>query len=520
MMQKIQGQDYDHVGNELKLFRHLINQSNDAIFVIDPKTAQFLDVNEKACQNLGYSREALLNMKVIDIQVIIPNRFVWKEIVASVQKENNAKIIEGFHKRRDGTTFPVEVSVKYILEGSGNYLVAVARDLTNRKKMEENLKISDERFRLITENIHEVFWITSADGEKMHYVSPGFEKIWGHTCKKLYENPKLWFESIHPDEREEVGKAFFGVAQIPKGTCTHVHEKWLFEEEYRIVRPDGKIRWIRDRGFPVVDAQGQVYRIAGIAEDITEQKQINERLRHASKMEALGQFAAGAAHEINNPLTIIAAHAQYLCEKLGRHETTSLSSTDYQELLHGLDIIQKSALNCGGITADLLSFSRKGRQTRKIAIDLNDILQASLVLLKHQIKISHVTIVTRLPIPSRVLADPDQFKQVFINILMNAVQAMPQGGEIHICNYETQEGEIAFDIRDQGVGIDPAHLDCVMEPFFTTKDPGKGSGLGLSVCYSVLEEHGGKIRLESEVGKGTTVTLTLPPRPVRSRFNV
>ncbi|HBJ85133.1 MAG TPA: hypothetical protein DDZ88_14930, partial [Verrucomicrobiales bacterium] len=225
----------------LNLFRTLVEHSSDGFEVIDPETGRFLDVNETTCLRLGYQREELLSMCVPDIETVALDFSTWSKHVDEVRR-TGFKILEGRHRRKDGTTFPVEVNARYV-KLDRDYLIAAVRDNTERKQAEEALRMSEERFRQLAENIQEVFWVIDTASNQLLYISPAYAIVWGRSCESLYASPQTWREALHPEDRERILEAA-STKQID-GT---------YDEEYRILRPDGSLRWIRDRAFPVKDA--------------------------------------------------------------------------------------------------------------------------------------------------------------------------------------------------------------------------------------------------------------------------
>jgi PAS domain S-box-containing protein len=239
----------------LKLFRTLVDQTNDALEVVDPETLRFLDVNEKACKDLGYSQEELLAMTVFDIN-------------PGVDETNRAKVMErlrktgfvvqeGVHRRKDGSTFPVETSLRYV-QLDRTYVVAVSRDITDRKRVDDALHEREEKFHQVADNIQEIFWMVDAASKQAIYVNPAFERITGRTVASLVDAPLSYREIIHADDRLRV------LNQLSEAMTTG-----KLDEEFRIVRPDGTIRWVEAHGFPVRNSEGNIYRLAGVVADIT-----------------------------------------------------------------------------------------------------------------------------------------------------------------------------------------------------------------------------------------------------------
>jgi len=184
-------------------------------------------------------------------------------IYAAVRDGMVRRVSDEVFWRKNGTSFPVEY-VSSPIQEAGRLVgaVVVFRDITERRRQEDAVRESREMFRQLAENIREVFWLTNPDKYQMLYISPGYEAIWGRTCQSLYASPTSWLEAIHPDDRQRVVEAAMTKQVLGR-----------YDEEYRIVRPDGAIRWVRDRAFPIHDENGVIYRIAGIAEDITDRRQ-------------------------------------------------------------------------------------------------------------------------------------------------------------------------------------------------------------------------------------------------------
>ncbi len=383
-----------------------------------------------------------------------------------------------------------------------------ATERKERKQAEEALRESEHRFRQVTESIDELFWLTDTSKNQMIYISPAYEKIWGRTCESLYASPQSWMEAIHPGDRERVRNAAL-TRQVIGG----------YDVEYRIVRPDGATHWIHDRAFPIKDASGQVYRVAGVAEDITSRRQLEEQFRQAQKMEAIGQLAAGVAHDFNNLLVVMRGNAELLLMGSSQHDSQT------RECLKHIAAAAERAAN---LTRQLLVFSRKQAMHLQ-PLSLNDVVSNLARMLKRiigeQIELKcHYA--ERLPF---VEGDAATLEQALVNLVVNARDAMPRGGQLLIAtekvnltaacaetNPEARAGEfVCLMVRDTGTGIAPEYLPHIFEPFFTTKEPGKGTGLGLATVYGIAKQHQGWIEISTDMGKGTTFKIFLPaiPRP-------
>jgi PAS domain S-box-containing protein len=379
---------------------------------------------------------------------------------------------------------------------------------------ESELRESEARFRLLVENIPQVFWLTQVLPERVLYVAPSFERIWGCKAEELYRNPRIWVDLIHPDERERVG---------------HLFEAWLtgrtptYEATYRIVRPDGGTRWIRDRGtFLAVPRSDQPRRIAGFAEDITEEKRaadereaIERKLQDAQRLESLGVLAGGIAHDFNNLLTGMLGNASLARMMIAQ-------SDDAQTCLAE---IEATAQRAAELCKQMLAYSGKGRFVAQ-ALDVKVLLEESRKLLEVSIdKNAGLRFSLDREIP-QILADPTQMRQVVMNLIINASEALGgKDGSIKVStgiahldgdslgrmtpHSEAEPGDyVRLEVADNGCGIDSATLERVFDPFFTTKFTGRG--LGLSAVLGIVRSHKGALNVDSQPGKGTTFQLYFP----------
>jgi two-component system, cell cycle sensor histidine kinase and response regulator CckA len=399
----------------------------------------------------------------------------------------------------------------YLLKDNLTRLVpAVERELREAKERqqrlwaEQALRESEERFRQLAENITEsVFWMADPQAMQILYVSPAYENIWGNSCESLYANFMEWIDAVHLDDQSRIQAKFFEQSLLGN-----------YDEEYRIVRPDGSLRWIRDRGFPIKDHHGKAYRSVGFAEDITNRKSTEAILRRTERLESLGTLASGIAHDLNNMLTPIIGVAQLLPLKFPNLDNQT------QRLLQILD---QSAHRGADLVKQILSFSSgvegkpSNTQVSNLLLEIQKIIQQTF---PQNIELS-------IDLPADlwlIAADATLLHQVFMNLCVNARDAMPNGGELSITaenlvidqNYahmylDAQAGSyLVVTVADTGMGIQPQILGNIFDPFFTTKDIGKGTGLGLSTAMGIIKSHRGFIDVLSEVGVGTRFKVFLP----------
>jgi two-component system, cell cycle sensor histidine kinase and response regulator CckA len=371
------------------------------------------------------------------------------------------------------------------------------------ERAQRALEESDARFLQLVETIEEVFWLTDVAKGEIIYISPGYERIWGRTCESLRLDPRAWLDAIHPEDRGRILEA--ALTKQVRGT---------YDEEYRIVRPDGSIRWIRDRAFPVRDASGHVFRVAGSAQDVTARRELEAQLLHTQKMESIGLLAGGIAHDFNNILTVIASSCHALAE---------LHAEENGETAKLISEIETAGERAATLTRQLLAFSRREAVAPR-RVNLADVVRDTEKMLRRTIGEDVLLHLTLGVDPLDVVVDPGSFAQLLLNLAINARDAMPRGGELAIAarpieidgalsathpSLRTGPG-VLLTVTDTGSGMSPEILARVFEPFFTTKGLGRGTGLGLAVVHGIVTQAGGVVEASSTPGEGTTFRVILP----------
>jgi PAS domain S-box-containing protein len=584
-------------------------------------------VNDTMVSTFGSFRKALIGLNIDDI----PNKRFAEEVYKSLN--GRPGYFEGeYHSYTGNKTsyikanwIPIKQADK-ILAGVG-----IVEDITERKIAEKALRESEERFRQIAENIREVFWLFDCQQQRVLYVSPAYEQIWGRSRETLYQRYAEWGESIHPDDllhaQESFGHILKGAEGVPR--------------EYRIIRPDGAERWISDTGYPIKDKNGKIVRITGIAEDITERKLTKEELRrqkerlavtlrsigdaviatdrsglvtlmnpiaekltgwpetvaknrtlsevfnvvnemtgkpcpnpvqqilesgkiqglsnrtllisrdgnrysiaHSAapimdadekivgivlvfrditaaqrteaellkmeKLRSLGVLAGGIAHDFNNFLTGI----------IGNLSLAQLDLDPNSRIYSRLNEMETAAMRAKDLTQQLLTFSKGGEPVKKLTQIDTLVREAALFALRGSNLRCQFDFSDDLLWPAQV--DRSQVGQVIHNLILNAAQVMPEGGIITIGaeNTHIEPGDhskpspahcIKIMVQDQGTGIKKDHINKIFDPYFTTKQ--KGSGLGLTIVYSIVKKHRGHITVDSKLGVGSTFSIYLPASP-------
>jgi len=383
-------------------------------------------------------------------------------------------------------------------------VVASFRDVSQSLRTEQAL----ERYQAFLEKAQEVAhvgsWIADMDSDDRLGWSTETHRIFGVTIGEFAGTSASFLAFVHPDDRETVRNLRLATRRTSEP----------YEVEHRIVRADGTVRWVRERAEVLRDAQGRAARLIGTVQDVTDQRQLEEQLRQAQKMEAMGRLAGGIAHDLNNALTAIAGYTELALGELAEGHP---SRADVGE-------IRRAAERAASVTGQLLAFSRKQLLERRV-FDLNDTV-TNLGRLLGRLLGDDIDLRTSVhAAPAPIFADPGQIEQAIINLAVNARDAMPEGGRLTIATSLFVADEVfarahapmapgrytVLSVTDTGQGMDPETQAHIFEPFFTTKEVGKGTGLGLSMVYGTVKQTGGFIFVESEAGRGASFHMYFPP---------
>jgi PAS domain S-box-containing protein len=371
----------------------------------------------------------------------------------------------------------------------GNFI-----DITDRKQAESTLRESDEQFASMAENSPVAIYRYS-DRRGGLYYSPRTEEILGYSPKQLLAAPWLWHDAIDPEDLPKVDAA------IRENLTAQTGLNLI----YRIRDASGQRRWLRDKARCHRKPDGELI-VDGVVSDMTEAHRAEEekarlqaQLHRAQRMESLGCLAGGVAHDMNNVLGAI----------MGLASLHQLKAQDDLPLLKNMETIIKACERGGSMVKSLLSFAHEGL-TEEVVIDLNVMVLEVVALLKRT-TLQRVRLVTDLTEGLHtVKGDPAALSHALMNLCVNAVDAMAEGGTLTLCTRNEVGGWVLIEVADTGSGMQREVLDRALDPFFTTKDVGKGTGLGLSMVYNTVKAHQGQIDLQSEPGQGTKVRLHFP----------
>ena len=468
-------------------YRGLFENANDGIIILRNSPWQIADVNREVEQLTGYKKGELLQEDALDL-IAPPDREEALSFFEGVIKEGEGRTDALSLARKDGGSSEVDLSIKRIDLGDESFFQVIFRDLSDQRKLEKKIRESKRNLEAIFDSIRDQLSIRAPDYqiqrvnraviEKYHTT---FEELIGRKCYEAYYRRDL------PCEKCPVT-----VTLETKQPASVVQKNPTIDSTLHIF------------SYPILDDKGDLLSVIEYSRDVTEEQRLHEQLIQSEKLAGIGILASGVAHEINNPLTGIIGMAE-----------ASLEEEDISTIKSYLTDI----LNCGQriseIVKGLRSYCRVAKQEEQNPIDMNDVLEESLKMVRLAVKTSSVEVVKKFQPIDKVVANLGEIQQVFTNLITNAFQVMDgKGGIITLCTRSLRDS-VEVKVSDNGMGIPQKHLSQIFDPFFTTKKTGEGTGLGLNIVYRIVTKYGGTIDVESREGLGTTFILRFPTRRVK-----
>jgi two-component system, cell cycle sensor histidine kinase and response regulator CckA len=483
------------------------DEANDsAVFMLGPD-GQLATWNKGIERMLGYEKLEFLRTEAANLFTPEDRAQGLPERELAEAAEKGRVSAQRFVVRKDGTWLPVQVTVTSVRDRQGQLLgfAKRLRDLSEVKRIEEELLRHQEALELGYEAAGLGTWDHDLLTGELLLDSRATSMLGFHPGDPVsYAN---WADVLHPEDQgptEELREAA-------------IRDRQPFSAQFRVLWPDGTTHWLAAIGRGTYQkASGKPLRLRGILLDVTERKQTEERLQEVVRLEAIGRLAGGIAHDLNNMLVAI----------MGFSDLLARSFPPDDPRLEDVDQINRAATQSANLTQQLLAFARR-ELIRPRPMDLNRLVRYAAGMLRPVVGENIELLVRLSPTLGGIHADPPRVEQIVMNLVLNARDAMPQGGRVEV---ETEAVELEATpavwqpeaeapppgryavllVRDAGSGMDPATLQHIWEPFFTTKPTGQGTGLGLSVVYGSVKQSGGFVWAESEVGRGTTIRVYWP----------
>jgi len=488
--------------NSEATFRKLFEFAPDGIYLIDLE-GTFIDGNRAAQKIVGYKKEELIGSNFASLDLLSPEDL--PKAIENLNENLNGRATgpdEYRLKRKDGTQVVIEIMTLPVTINNQKAILGIARDITERKRAEEALQISEEKYKDILESIDDGYYEVDIAGNYTHF-NDSMARILGYPRDELMGMNNR--DYMDEDNAKMIFQAFNKVYK------TGISTKAL---DWQLIRKDGSECFVETVVSLIKDSGGKGIGFRGVARDVTERKKLEEQLRQAHKMESIGTLSGGIAHDFNNILYMIIGNAELALEDIPERDPVHVN----------LEEIKAASLRAAGIVKQLLNFSRKAEQEYR-PIDAVMVIKEALKFLRSTIP-STIEIRQKIAIKEKIImADPIQINQVLMNICTNASQAMKKAGGIVEVVVEdvtldaqgvegysdlTAGDYIKITVSDTGPGIDPAIIDRIFDPYFTTKEVGKGSGMGLAVVHGIVKSHNGAITVDSQLGKGTIFNILFP----------
>jgi two-component system, cell cycle sensor histidine kinase and response regulator CckA len=452
---------------------------------------------------LGYRSDVLVGTRARDL--IVPEDLAaWQAITEQALEQPGVPVTATVRCRRgDGTTcWTLGVLRNLLNEPRVGGLLLSFTDITSAREIDALLQDSEDRFRQFFEGAADVMFETDDEGY-FRFVNPATTRLFGYDAHEILG--RRFTEFIRDDHRRRIFEHYRNQSDR-REPASYV--------EFPALAKTGAEIWVGQTAWLVVDARGRFRGMRAVARDITDRLRLDERLRDAQKMEAVGRLAGGIAHDFNNLLAAIRGNAELMTQRI---RGDALLAAEVEEILHAAD-------RAATLTRQLLAFSRK-QEVTAARVNLNELVD-NVTRMARRLIGPNVQLEVRPGSTLRpVFADPSQLEQMLLNLILNARDALPDGGLVVIrtTNVTIREGSaeavstglqagryVLLQVSDDGVGMDQATQARIFEPFFTTKEPGRGTGLGLATVYGSVRQMGGAVSVKSARNRGATFSIHIP----------
>jgi two-component system cell cycle sensor histidine kinase/response regulator CckA len=471
-----------------ELLRIIYDSTYDPMVILDGE--QVVDANRAWLDLIQASRDEVIGRSILDFVVPEQHDLAQRRIAEGLLAPYEVQIV-----RADGRRLTLQTRAQEVNYRGRRLRINVGHDVTAARE-------SEQRYRMLLEGIGAIVWEADPDTMRFTYVSPQVEALLGYPREAWLEDG-FWEATLHPEDREAT------VAECRRA----IDAGRDHELEYRMTARDGGAVWLRDSVRVTLDPDGRTSLLRGVMVDMTERKSLEEQLQHALKMEAVGRLAGGLAHDFNNLLTAVMAHAEHAAAQAGT-----------PELRAEMDGILAAAERGSALTRQLLAFGQRSKP-RPEPVPPNQLLRAMEPMLRRLLR-ENVELQLALTPVGTVMIDRGQLEQVLMNLVVNAHEAMPDGGCLRIQTYVVErERTAAIVVTDTGSGIPRADRERIFEPYFSTKPAGESSGLGLATVYAIVRDAGGRVVVGESADGGARFEVMLPlagdapapepPRPAR-----
>jgi PAS domain S-box-containing protein len=442
------------------------------------------DANERSLAMIGATRSEIVGREFWDTPWWEHNTALQERLRAAIARAAKGEFVrfEAQHPRSDGVMATVDFSLTPIrgADGAVEMLFAESVEITDQRRAESELRDSEERFRTLATNVPVAIFQADPRGECV-YVNPRWCEIAGVPEDEALG--KGWAQALHPDDRDRLAKEW--------GELTASGLDVLPLSDRRFRRPDGRVTWLAGSAVSLRDESGDLTGYIGTLMDLTEQR----RAQEAEKLASIATLTAGIAHDVGAPMTAILGYAEMMQKSLTDEKNQRRAGIIVEQVKRISELIQA-----------LLNMARPSTRAF-IRLELGQVLDKSLEFYREKLRSRGIEVERFFEAVPSVAGDPDRLQQVFLNLVINAADAMPDGGTLRVTLRSADARHVEVRFSDTGTGIPPDDLTRIFEPFYTTKERGGGTGLGLIVARTIIDEHNGVISVESEVESGTEFTI-------------